>query len=352
MESDIGKVLIVDDNEDNRIVLARRLERQGLAVDAAENGRKAIERLRSDAFDLLLLDIMMPEMNGYQVLEHLKSDPELRDVPVIVISAVDEMESVVRCIELGAEDYLTKPFNRVLLKARIGAVLEKKRLRDQEKAFLRLLQIEQEKTDRLLMNILPRPIAERLKESDSQATIADSFSEATVLFADIVEFTREATRMAPSEIVELLSSIFLEFDRLAVKHGLEKIKTVGDAYMVVSGLPAPREHHAAAVAEMGLDMMACIRQFRKSDGEPFTMRVGIHSGPVVAGVIGKSRFVYDLWGDTVNVASRMESHGVPGKIQTSETTYRELSDEFRFEPRGVIPIKGLGERMTYFLIGK
>lgn len=350
MEEVPGKVLIVDDNEDNRIVLARRLERQGHQVAAAENGLEALEMVRADDFDLMLLDIMMPEMNGYQVLEKLKNDPELRSLPVIVISAVDELDSVVRCIELGAEDYLTKPFNRVMLRARIGATLEKKHLRDQEREFTRLLSIEQEKSERLLLSILPKPIAEQLKQE--QGTIADSFEEATVLFADIVDFTRYSAAMTPNQIVELLSAIFLQFDRLTSKFGLEKIKTVGDAYMVVSGLPSPHPHRIHAVARMALEMMDAIQDFKKANGDPFTMRIGIHSGPVVAGVIGSNKFIYDLWGDTVNVASRMESHGLPGRIQTTQLVYDRLKDRFEFEPRGVIQVKGKGEMMTYFLVGE
>lgn len=350
MEPDHGIVLIVDDNEDNRNVLSRRLKRQGYLVDMAENGVQALRMLKQDDFDLVLLDIMMPEMNGYQVLEYMKGHPDLRDIPVIVISAVDELESVVRCIEMGAEDYLIKPFNRVLLRARISATLEKKRLRDQEKAFTELLKSEREKSENLLLSIFPAMIAERLKQE--QHTIADSYPEATVLFADIVDFTRSTASMTPAEIVDLLSKIFRHFDALTERHHLEKIKTVGDAYMVVGGVPNPMEAHTEAVADMALDIMEAISGYQKVDGKPFTMRVGIHTGPVVAGVIGTNKFIYDLWGDTVNVASRMESHGVPGRIQTTVEVYERLRDRYRFEKRGVIDVKGKGEMLTYFLLGK
>jgi adenylate cyclase len=349
-DSTAAELLIVDDNEDNRIVLARRLERQGHHIDTAGNGREALEILRNRNFDLILLDIMMPEMNGYQVLEHLKTDQRLRNIPVIVISAVDELDSVVRCIELGAADYLIKPFNRVLLKARIGAILEKKELRDQEQAAIRLLEIEREKSDRLLKSILPAPIAERLKQNHS--TIADSFNDVTVMFADIADFTTYAAPMAPQEIVELLGTIFSKFDELTTRYGLEKIKTVGDAYMVVGGLPKPMPNHAEAVADMALSIMAEIGQFETRTGDPFSMRIGVNCGPVVAGVIGTQRFLYDLWGDTVNVASRMESHSLSGRIQTTDMVYQRLKDKFNFEPRGRIPVKGRGELMTYFLLGR
>jgi class 3 adenylate cyclase len=345
-----GNLLIVDDNEDNRIVLARRLEKQGYQISAAQNGREALDVLDRGEFDLILLDIMMPEMNGYQVLECLKADGRLRSIPVIVISAVDELDSVVRCIELGAEDYLTKPFNRVVLRARIGAILEKKQLRDQEQEALRLLEIEREKSDRLLASILPAPIADRLKQNHS--TIADSFEDVTVLFADIADFTQHVADMDPEEIVDLLGTIFGDFDSLTVQYGLEKIKTVGDAYMAVGGLPNPMADHTEAVATMALEMMEHVRGYGRSSNDPLSVRIGIHAGPVVAGVIGSNRFLYDLWGDTVNVASRMESHGLAGHIQTTEEVYQRLKDKFEFQPRGMIPVKGRGDLMTYFLLRK
>jgi adenylate cyclase len=251
-----GLVLVVDDNEMNRDLLSRRLQRQGYQIVMAEDGGQALETIRSQPFDLVLLDVMMPHLNGYQVLERLKADPDLRHIPVIMISALDDMDSVVRCIELGAEDYLFKPFNQTLLKARIGACLEKKRLRDQEQAFLKQIQLEQEKSERLLLNVLPKPIADRLKQG--QQTIADNFAEVTVLFADIVNFTELATSLSPAELVELLNQIFSTFDRLVEQRNLEKIKTIGDSYMVVGGLPTPRPDHAEAVAELALEMLEAI----------------------------------------------------------------------------------------------
>jgi len=308
--------------------------------------------VRAQPFDLMLLDIVMPEMDGYQVLERMKRDSALRNIPVIVISGLDEMESVVRCIKMGAEDYLPKPFDPVLLKARIEACLEKKRLRDQEQAYLEQLQIEREKSERLLLNILPKPIAERLKQGES--TIADSFAEVTVLFADIVDFTSLSAHVSPTDLVVLLNEIFSTFDQLAEKHGLEKIKTLGDAYMVVGGLPMPRPDHAEAVAEMALDIQEEVSPFFKieKDGKPLRIRIGIHTGPVVAGVIGTKKFTYDLWGNTVNIASRMQSHGLDGRIQVTATTYERLRDKYLFEERGMIQVKGKGEMMAYLLVGR
>jgi class 3 adenylate cyclase len=350
MKPGSGRVLVVDDIEANRDLLARRLQRQGYAASLAEDGVRALELMRQEPFDLVLLDIMMPKMNGYEVLEHLKADPSLRHIPVIVISAIDDMDSIVKCIELGAEDYLSKPFNKVLLKARIGNCLEKKWLRDQELLHLKQLQAEKERSERLLLSILPEPIAEQLKQDPH--TIADSFPNVTVLFADIVDFTKLAAQRSPIEVVSLLNNIFSVFDRLAQQHGVEKIKTIGDAYMVVGGLPTPRHDHAEAIAEMALDMLDEVARFHDETGEPLNMRIGINSGPVVAGVIGTNKFIYDLWGDTVNVASRMESHGIAGSIQVTAETYQLLQDKYWFEERGLIPVKGKGEVTTYILKGR
>jgi adenylate cyclase len=212
------------------------------------------------------------------------------------------------------------------------------------------LRYQQEQTERLLLNILPEPIADRLKQQAS--TIAEDFSEVSVMFADIVGFTQIASRLTPIDLIDLLNQIFSTFDRLSEKHGLEKIKTVGDAYMVVGGLPVRRDDHAEAIAEMALDMQDAIAQFRQETEKEFNIRIGINTGPVVAGVIGIKKFSYDLWGDTVNIASRMESHGIPGKIQVTAATYERLQEQYLFEKRGVIPVKGKGEMTTYFLKGR
>jgi class 3 adenylate cyclase len=209
------------------------------------------------------------------------------------------------------------------------------------------LRQEQEKSEQLLLNILPQCIADRLKKDDR--AIADGFADVTVLFADIVGFTEISNVASPSELVELLNHIFSIFDRLSQEYGVEKIKTIGDEYMVAAGLPLPREDHAEAIATMALAMQKSIENitFRQ---QPITLRIGINSGSVVAGVIGRSKFTYDLWGDTVNVASRMESSGMPGKIQVTEATYQLLKDRYQFLERGLVTIKGKGEMITYWLV--
>jgi PAS domain S-box-containing protein len=212
------------------------------------------------------------------------------------------------------------------------------------------LRYQQEQSELLLLNILPAPIAQRLKLQES--TIADSFAEVTVLFADIVGFTQLSADTSPTELVELLNKIFSAFDRLSELHGLEKIKTIGDAYMVVGGLPMPRSDHAQAIADMALDMQDAIALFNVKNAKNFQIRVGISTGPVVAGVIGIKKFIYDLWGDTVNTASRMESHGLAGRIQVTTSTYELLRNQYIFEERGLIHVKGKGEMTTYLLIGR
>ena len=218
------------------------------------------------------------------------------------------------------------------------------------KVWEEALRYQQECTEELLLNILPSPIAQRLKRAES--TIADNFADVTVLFADLVNFTEISAEIPPTRLVDLLNKIFSEFDQLAEKHSLEKIKTIGDAYMVVGGLPTTRPDHAEAIAEMALDMQQKITRFKGLNGEPFRLRIGINTGPVIAGVIGTKKFTYDLWGDTVNVASRMESHGVAGCIQVTPTTYERLKDKYVFEERGVTHIKGKGDMVTYWLMGR
>jgi adenylate cyclase len=220
----------------------------------------------------------------------------------------------------------------------------------QRQDALGALRVEQAKSENLLLNILPRSIAEKLK--DRPQTIADQFSAASILFADVVDFTPQMERRTPAEVVGVLDQLFGHFDTLVEQCGLEKIKTIGDAYMVASGIPTPRADHARALAILALDMLDAVRPGGPVGNLGFELRIGINSGPVVAGVIGRKRFLYDLWGDAVNIASRMESHGTPGRIQISESTYELLGDEFECEHRGPVAIKGKGNMETWYLLGR
>lgn len=342
-----GRILVVDDIEANRDLLSRRLSREDHDVAVASGGAAALEKLRLEDFDLVLLDLMMPDMNGFEVLARMKADNRLREVPVIMISAFNEMDSVVRCIEAGAEDYLPKPFDPVLLRARINACLEKKQWRDREHVYLDQLKLEKAKNEKLLLSILPRKVVERL--NGGETIIADRFDEVSVLMSDLVGFTEFSSETPPSDLVEYLNWLFSHFDILASELGVEKVKTIGDSYMVVAGMPRPRADHAEAAARMALRMMEALEKVNAEIGQTFQARIGIHSGPVVAGIIGTHRFVYDVWGDTVNVASRLEGSSSANRIQISENTSAQLGAGFDLEARGEIEVKGKGRMSTFFL---
>ncbi|WP_217357287.1 adenylate/guanylate cyclase domain-containing protein [Ruegeria atlantica] len=342
-----GNILVVDDVEANRDLLARRLERDGHRVWSADGGYTALEIMSRHPFDLVLLDLMMPDINGFDVLARLKADDTLRDIPVIMISALDEIESVARCIEAGAEDYLPKPFNPILLQARISAALEKKRWRERERHFLEQVETDKQKYKDLLHSILPQQIVTRL--NGGETTIADRYNDVTVLFSDIVGFTEMSANLPPAHVVYYLNRIFSDFDRAARELGVEKIKTIGDAYMVAAGVPNGREDHAEVIVEMALRMLDKVEALNLETDYPMHIRVGVHSGPVVAGIIGSHRFLYDVWGDTVNIASRLESTGAPGRVQISDATAKRVEHRFEVSEPVDTRIKGKGQVRTYYV---
>ena len=342
-----GQILVVDDNASNRDLLARQLTRDGHAVETVESGREALALMAERGFDLILLDVMMPEMSGYEVLSKLKHDPRTAEIPVIMISALDEIDSIVRCIEAGAVDYLPKPFAPAILRARIRASLENKLLRDRERAMMREIQIAKERNESLLLSILPRAVVERI--NDGAAMVADHIPEATIIFADIVNFTPFSGNLSPSDVVGVLNRIFSAFDRLVDQFGAEKIKTIGDGYMVAVGIPEPREDHAEVAARLSLTMLETFDAIRSEIDAPIQLRIGVHTGPAIAGVIGERKFAYDIWGTTVNIASRMESHGAADRVHVSKTVADRLSGQFSFVPRGAIEVKGAGLMETFWL---
>lgn len=484
----------MDDNPDNLRLLSRMLVRKSYSTELAYSGREALSMARSLLPDLILLDITMPGMDGYEVCQRLKVNPNTREIPVIFISALSEVMDKVRAFGAGGVDYITKPFQFAEVLARVENHLTLQRLRRQlaekndrleaevqerrraelalqeKEEYLRLiienipqqvfwkdtdlvfrgynhnwaeavgldrldgaigktdydvfsppkvaeafhqqdrkiletdrpiqfvvkkkvrrrtgkelvwldikklpihdedgsvigvlgvvediterrnaerdLQAEQQRTETLLLNILPQAIVDRLKTVDG--SIADRFDEATVLFADIVGFTGMSAKIPPTRVVNMLNDIFSAFDRLAGDHELEKIKTIGDAYMVAGGIPLACKNHVDAVANMALDMLSALDEMRDRLELPLQIRIGINTGPVVAGVIGVKKFIYDLWGDTVNVASRMEATGEPNRIQVTEAIYERLKDRFEFEQRGTVEVKGKGTMRTYWLVG-
>lgn len=361
-------ILIVDDTPQNLRILSDVLSRRGYEVRQSINGEMALMSVRTRRPDLILLDIMMPGIDGYEVCEQLKSDPQTRQIPIVFLSALNATEEKVKAFTMGAADYVTKPFHFEEIVVRIEHQLRLRQLQQQLADKNKLLEAEKHKADELLRNILPEAIANQLKdqvgrnrsedmgeelaEGLEEGPLAESFESATILFADIVNFTAFATRVKPKVLVKSLNQIFSRFDRLAEIYGLEKIKTIGDAYMVAGGIPVTRSDHAEAIASMALDMQSAISDFRMMTGAPFQLRIGINTGPVIAGVIGFKKFSYDLWGDAVNVASRMESQGESGRIQVTEATYGELRYSYCFEPRGPINVKGKGSMNTYWLLSK
>ena len=348
----IGKILIVDDDSSNLELLEQILLKSNhkvLCADTGENALKILQEEQSNV-DLILLDLIMPGMNGIELLEKIKLDQHYQNIPIIMLSAVDELDTTAECITLGADDFLFKPINRVLLNARINNALENKFFRDKETHYKEKIKEEQEKSDKLLLNILPGSIAKRLK--DGETLIADDIESATVLFADLSGFTQISSTLSAQKLVLLLNNIFSIFDELLEKHSIEKIKTIGDNYMLAGGLPEPSPNHAVSVAEMAMDMLEAISKLDDETAEPLHIRIGINSGPLSAGVIGRKKFIYDLWGDTVNIASRMESYGENNKIHTSENTYLLLKDNYQFEKRPKLEIQGKGIMQTYYLTGR
>lgn len=350
-----GHLLIVDDIASNRDVLGRRLEREGYQVTAAADGLQALALLGERSFDLVLLDIMMPGMDGFQVLKRMKGDPALREVPVIMISALDEIQSVVRCLEMGAEDYLTKPFDPVLLRARIGASLERKRLRDAQRAKTAELEraIEETEAQRrvsesLLRNILPVPIADELRSRG--AVDPKYFEDVTILFADFVGFTSATEDLAAEDLVNVLHTYFSAFDAITAAYEVEKLKTIGDSYMLAGGLPVRSPSHPVDVVLAAFEMVHAVEKLATPE-TPWKVRIGVHTGPVIAGMVGTKKFAFDIWGESVNFASRMESASQANRINLSSRTHSRVKDFFECESRGRVAIKEGREFEMYFVKG-
>lgn len=342
----VGRILVVDDTMSSRDLLARRLGRDGHAVVVAGSGAEALRILETQKFDLALADILMPDMNGIELLGHLKSNRRWREIPVVMISGLKDYDAVVRCIEAGAEDYLPKPIDPVLLRARIKACLERSRWRERERRYLSEIEFEKERANALLHAILPGQVVKRLAEGEE--VIADRVEMATILFADIVNFTEFAARTPATVLVRRLGALFSRFDELADEYGMEKIKTIGDAYMAAAGLPDPRPDHAQAAVAFARALL--VEMARTTGPEPpLSLRIGINSGPVIAGLIGRKRFVYDVWGHTVNLASRMESYGIPGRIQISQSTFEALGSSCMDVHQEVMEIRGIGKYITYLI---
>ena len=325
----------------NQLLLGRGLEQQGHTVVFAEHGREALDLLRSQHFDLMLLDVLMPELDGYQVLAELKLDPHLRDIPVIMTSSLDELDSVVKCVEMGAEDYLTKPINPVLLNARITASLEKKRLRDQQRE--------------LISKFATKEVAEELLTSGF--SLGGKHVDASALFCDIRSFTTIAEAREPSETIELLNDYYaLMMDAINGEGGIVN-QMVGDGLMAIFGAPMPREDHRRRAVLAARRMIELLRLFNEEraarDKLQLEVGIGIASGPVVAGYTGTNhRATYTCVGDTVNVAARLESHTkvVNRPILIDENTRRGLDDAISVEAQGELLVKGKTDPVKVYAV--
>ena len=336
-----GTILIVDDNPVNRLLLGRGVEQHGHVVGFADNGREALELLRERDFDLMLLDVEMPELDGYQVLAELKVDPHLRDLPVLMTSALDELDSVVKCIEMGAEDYLTKPINPVLLQARINASLEKKRLRDQQRE--------------LISKFATTEVAEDLLTSGF--SLGGKRANVSAMFCDIRSFTTIAEAKDPAETIELLNDYYtLMIDAISREAGIVN-QMIGDGLMAIFGAPLPREDHHERAVLAALQMIELIRLFNEEqaalDKAQIEIGIGIASGQVVAGYTGtQHRATYTCVGDTVNLAARLESHTkvVERPILIDENTRRALRDGIAVEPQGELLVKGKTQPVNVYAV--
>jgi adenylate cyclase len=338
MTDDGPVLLVVDDSEDNRYTLVRRLRRQGHDhILEAENGRIALELLYREPVDLVLLDLMMPEVDGYEVLSTMKEDMDLREIPVIMISAADELDNVVRCLELGAEDYLPKPFNPTVLNARVTASLDKRRLRQSEHAYLSQVEAEKARADKLLEAMVPLGAVNELR---AQGTVTPRrYDNVAVLFCDIVGFTAFCDNAEPEEVVAGLNAQVSRFEEIAERHRLEKIKTIGDAFMATAGLLVSVENPLRAAIDCGLEMAEAA-----SSIEPhWQVRIGIHQGPVVAGITGARQFQFDLWGDTVNVSARLSDKAEPGTVVVTAAQWPSLREHYRGRSLGAVDLKGKGK---------
>ncbi|MBM4287692.1 MAG: response regulator [Deltaproteobacteria bacterium] len=358
-----GALLVVDDNEINRDLLSRYLSRLGHKVQAAPDGRQALEMIGTGAFDLVLLDIMMPELNGYQVLQHLNDSPAWRDLPVIMISALDEMDSVVRCIELGAADYLSKPFNPVLLRARVGACLEKKRLQDLEKEQKRQLQelnAALEVRNRFIRQIFGRylsdDIVETILEHPGGLKIGGEKRQATILMSDLRGFTAISERLPAEDVVSMVNIYLETMTDIILKYQGTIDEFIGDGILVIFGAPLQRADDAQRAVACAVEMqlaMASVNDRNRQAGYPeVALGIGVNTGNMVVGNIGsKKRTKYGVVGSNVNLTARIESYTVGGQILVSETTLKACSDIVRLDNVVQVSPKGVKEPLTIYEVG-
>ena len=330
-------IMVVDDEPELVTVVRDILEQNGYRVMCAYDGTQVFDFLKKQKPDLVILDITMPQMDGYEVLERLKEDPTLRHIPVIMISALDEIDSVVRCIEHGAEDYLPKPFNPTLLQARVRGCLERKLIRDQEREHLKTIKSQNERYNQLLHALFPPEIVEQLA---NEVEIAPRrYENVSVMFCDVVGFTPYCDTHAPEDVVSNLQDLICVLETITSQQDLHKIKTIGDGYLAVGGLLTQVKNPVVKCVRAGLQMISAVGRTNLG----WKLRVGIHYGPVVAGIVGGRQYQFDIWGDTVNTAARIESNGEASKVVISREAWEALPPERQGETLGLVNLKGKGE---------
>ena len=340
-----GSLLVVDDNAMNRDLLSRQLARAGFMVQTAESGAEALRIMDGRDFDLVLLDVIMPEMDGLEVLRRVKSDPHLAETPVIVLSSLDDVESAIRCIELGADDFLHKPFHPTLLQARIGASLEIRRRRDEHDRQLARLDESELFVERILRSSFPAAIADRIRSGETE--IVESYGDVTVLWCDVESAARDRTR-DPSQVAGRMRRLLEALDRVAEEHELGTVVQAGDGVVLAGGVPIPAEDHAHRVAAAALALRDGLRSDPSFDAP---IRVGMDSGEVTGGVLGGERLGYRLWGDPVDLARSLGRQAETGQVMVSPSAYRLLKDGWAFAVLGVQEIPGRGQMRTYVLEG-
>jgi class 3 adenylate cyclase len=331
-EEEENQILIVDDEPINLKVLAAILE-DDYEVCEASNGREALSFARESTPDLILLDVMMPGIDGYEVCRKLKDDPATKDIPVIFLTSKTEVEDETEGFLAGAVDYIAKPYNPVIVKARVNthiALVEQHRI-----------------TERLLSNTLPQRIIQQLK--DTGEAKSESFENASLLFADIVGFTRASSRLTAEFLISELTDIYSAFDGIVERHDCERIKTIGDAYFAVSGIPDPNPDHAVNLVHCGLAFIQHLEARNVNHDQQWEIRVGIHSGNVVGGIVGTKKYVYDVFGDAVNMASRIEGATKPMQVGISAATHDLVKGHFNCAMHGPVHLKGKGEEQLWFV---
>ncbi len=351
-----AKILVVDDQPANVLLLERTLAGAGYtAVTSTLDPRAVCALHEANRYDLIVLDLQMPGMDGFQVMEALKPLETGGYLPVLVVTA--QPDHKLRALRAGAKDFISKPFDIAEVLMRVRNMIEVRllhvairRKNEELKTLYDQVVAERKVSERLALQVPPDSIAARLAARPD--VTADSFADVTVLIADVVGFSDLTPAVSPGALTLLLEEIFGGFDGLVQARGLRKIKTVGNAYMAAAGVPEPSGDHAARAAHLALDMLEALDRFNERAGQALQVRIGIASGPVVAGVIGRRSYLYDVWGEAVNTASRMESHGVAGRVQVADRTRQLLGEAFQLEERGAIEVEGQGEMQTWFLGGR